>query len=400
MEIGQLRNSLRTNLNKNKDLIILFFINLIYSSIILISFDLVWPRWRDAENYAKMAKGLEGDAPWKYRILVPTFVSLFPDSYHKYVFLALTVFSLAFSDVLLFRFLQFSGYKHVSCYFGSFVWMGSWGYGYHLYNFGLIDPVFLMCIILLFNFLNAEKYFSALISLFIGFFIKEAMFFFIPIVFVIALFAKKKGVLILTILISILLAIIIKSYYFYYDRPIIQTIIMRFEYHDIFIEEEGLLLAIVKYAYLVAIDVPISIYGIIIFTAVFGFFKTDIQNKLIFTLLCLAYLIMSLSSDFRMIFILFPIIIMLGIKPINELAETHVYEDKRIQLVFSILLLIWVVLIPINVTPVNWFFMLKNSVLVFFSIGIVVASLYLLIMKEITKLGLKDIMMNKLLSDE
>lgn len=399
MEIGQLRNSLRTNMYMNKDLIILFFINLIYSSIILISFDLVWPLWRDAENYASMAKGLEADPPFKYRIIVPTFVGLFPDSYHKWVFLTVTVFSLAFSDVLLFRFLQLSGYKRVSCFFGSFVWMGSWGYGYHLYNFGLIDPVFFVCIVLLFNFLKDEKYFSALISLFIGFFIKEAMFIFIPIILIVTLFAKKKEVFILTILISVLLAIIIKKYYLYFNRPIISTIIWYLEYHDIFIED-GLLLAIIKATYLIVIIIPINIYGIIIFTAVIGFFKTDIQNKLIFTLLCLVVLIMFFNSDFRMHFVIFPILIMLGIKPINELAEANVFEDKRILLVFSILLLIWVVLIPTNLTPVNWFFSLKHTTLVFFNIGIVLASLYLLIIKKITKLELKDIMMKELLSDE
>ncbi|MFX0205065.1 MAG: hypothetical protein ACFFDT_03700 [Candidatus Hodarchaeota archaeon] len=386
MEIGRLRTSLKIKLFIDKDLIILFLINLIYSSIILIGSDLDWPIYRDAKNYANMAKGLEADSPYKYRILVPSFVGLFPDNYHKWVFLTITVLSLAISDILLFRFLQSSGYKRVSCYFGSFVWMGSWGYFYHLHNFGLVDPVYLVCLILLFNFLNAEKYFSALISLLIGFFIKEAMFFFIPIIIVAALFGQKKGFAILTMLISILLAIIIKTNFSYYERSLTSFIIMKFADNAIYYLEEGLLITIVKFTYVNALIYSISIYGIILFAAVIGFFKTDIQNKLIFTLLCLAVLVMDLiAADWdRLMFALFPILIMLGIKPINELVEANVFEDKKILLVFSILLLIWVVLIPTNLVPVDWFFIkLKHTTPVFFSIGIVVACLYLLIMKKL-----------------
>jgi len=154
---------------------------------------------------------------------------------------------------------------------------------------------------------------------------------------------------------------------------------MRFELNEIFIEE-GLLLAIVKYTYFVAILIPINIYGIIIFTAIIGFFKTDIQNKLIFTLLCLAVYIMTLSSDFRMHFVLFPFLIMLGIKPINELVEANIFEDKRILLVFSILLLIWIVITPENFAPANWVLIrLKYTYFLSFILGIIFVIPYLLI---------------------
>ena len=95
----------KSNNPTKKYLIIIFLFILFYSIIILIISDLSWPI-SDEIFYAKMAVNESVNSPFKYRIIMPFVVSLFPEIYHIWVFLTITVISFSLTAIFLFLYLN------------------------------------------------------------------------------------------------------------------------------------------------------------------------------------------------------------------------------------------------------------------------------------------------------
>ena len=111
------------NLTK-KYLIIIFSFILIYSFIILIISEISWPI-SDEISYAKMAINESANSPFKYRIIVPFIVSFFPEIYHIWFFLTITVVSFSFTAIFLYLYLKSFGFRDETVILGIFLFLGS-----------------------------------------------------------------------------------------------------------------------------------------------------------------------------------------------------------------------------------------------------------------------------------
>jgi hypothetical protein len=331
-------------------------LNIGYFFAILSQSRLSWPLFGDAVSYEEMARGISVDTPFTYRIIIPWIVSLFPTSIHQWVFLAITLISLVLSTILLFEYIQLKGARIEVAYLGVIVFMGSNVFQYHLLNFGLVDSAFLCLVITFLYLLELGKSQWTIPIIFIGFFVKESFLFLVPVLIVNELLKhdlRNTGLAILTGAILGVVTIIRQTAYS------IAEIIENIEYNGINLSSSvptiiiGILVAITLRA--------LWAYGIILFSALLGFFLSSKRDKIILILLLCAFAVMAmLATDWnRMMFLPFPLIVFMGLLPF--MSEYSSAKMQRVMfIVLPILAGIWFVL-----GPISWLYEIDDALVLF-----------------------------------
>ena len=377
----------KSNNPTKKYLIIIFLFILFYSFIILINSDLSWPI-SDEASYAKMAVNESVIAPFKHRIIVPLIVSLFPEIYHKWVFLSITVVSFSLTTIFLYKYLKSFGFRDNTCLLGTFLFLGSRLYQYHLYLFGLVDPTFFLFVILYLYFNRKKKIILSNVTLFTAFYVKEAIIFYIPITLLQAVFNRDKRLLISNGIISLILF----SLYFLRDgaKTILQDIISLtfFEHNGVYFNQG--IPAFLEFFNLVGSHL-LNIYSVLSIPALIGFIKIRKKDKLLLIVFCLIVLgTFFIATNWgRMIFLLFPFIYRIGLIPINEYLEsTSSYKENLLLYVVGGLVLV--------LGPIRWLLNLEYFMLVYFIFSLLITVNYVLSMKKKTHLSIKTIITKNL----
>ncbi len=380
----------KSNNPTKKYLKIIFLFILFYSFIILIISDLSWPL-SDEVFYAQMAINESVISPFKYRIIVPFVVSLFPETYHLWVFLTITVVSFSFTAIFLYLYLKSFGFRDETCILGIFLLLGSRLYQYNLSMFGLVDSTFFLFVILFLYFNRKKKIILSNITLFIGFFVKETIIFYIPIALLEAVFNKDKRVYFSNGIISLILF----SIFFLRggSETILQDILSLkfFEHNGVYLNQG--IPAFIYFFNIVGTHL-LNIYSVLIIPALVGFIKIRKREKLLFIIFCMVLVSTFLiaSNWMRMIFLLFPFIYRIGLIPINEYFEiTSSYKENLLLYVIGGLILV--------LGPIRWLILnVQYFMLVYFIFSLLITVNYVLSMKKKTQLSIKTIITKNLTS--
>ncbi len=369
-----------------RKIIIIFICSIIYSLIILSFSDLSKLPGGDEYYYEQMALGNSVHAPFKYRYLVPIIVGLFPEVLHRNVWLSLTVLSLSLICLLIYVYLKQKNFDEKICIFGIMVFMGSYVYQYHLLRYGLVDPLFFVFVVLLLIYFEDYNYIGTIIILIIGFLIRQSIILFLPPLLLKSFFNKdKRFIYILSIIFTIFVGVILfrESSGFSLD-----LLIQELEYHGIYLEN-GIINAVIRFFYLVFIKYTLFIYGIIVFCALLQFFKIELKDKFILLVLIgeILFLFTIVADWNRMMFLLFPLMIELGMGLLNEMFISMKNRNKKVDLEILLVLIIWII-----ITPLQWFLVIDYlMMIILFVLGIYFLFIYIREMKRNTNKELKEI---------
>lgn len=305
-----------------------FILNILYSIIILFFSDFQWPYSPDSYNYAAMARGEPVEVPFKYRIIIPLLVGLFPVFIHKFVFLSITIICLSLCSIYILKYLQTYNILNEIVYFGFLFFMISRFYLYHLLNFGLIDPAFFLIFIMILYHSRKNNTTISLFLLIIGFFIKETIIFVIPIIMLELYFkGNKKHILVFVITIMIFGIILYLRESSYSNLTTIDGLINQLQnqldYHGLK-SEYGIIFNFMKFCYIYFINYFFNSYGLISFFILLGFFKIRHKNQIWFAIIFILEIIIAsfLAVDwFRMMWLPIAFFIYLGLIPLDEILK-------------------------------------------------------------------------------
>ncbi len=382
--------TLKGKLKKKKALLLtlIFLIHLIFIFLLILILGL--SESSDSHHYYLLAQNKNAGKPFHNRILIPFIVSFFPIEFHKWVFDIIIIISMASISVIIFLFLESHEYKFETCLFGLIIYMGSFFFQLNSLAMGQVDAPFFLCIMLLLLFVNKEKTSYSALMFIIAFFIKETALFFIPIILIESFFKKKK------ILFSTIIIISIPIIFIYlYRNPgsgvSFEFFIQLLNYHNIFLEQ-GIFLAFLKFVILI-IGYALYIFGIIFFFVLFGFLKTNNKDKLKFLILCIEVLLtFFLAYDWsRMMFLLFPLVIVLGSKPFDELMIRNAFKNRNMLLILILISFIWIIIYSITWIFYDLFYDSSLKIIVYFLISLPLPLIYLIYMKKNTDLSIISI---------
>ena len=392
------KNSPNNDLDGKKGLdyrkiIIIFICSIIYSIIIISFSDLSeWPGGGDQIHYEEMALGISVHAPFKYRYLVPMIVGLFPETIHREVWLTLTILSLALICILIYIYLTKKNYDEKICIFGVMTFMGSFVYQYSLAEFGLVDPLFFVCIMVVLIYYEDHNYIITIIILIVGFLIRQSIIFILLLLLLKSLFYKDKVfLLILIIIFTFFIGVII-----FRETPgfSMDILIIELEYHEIYLEN-GIFYAVISFIYLVCFNYSFILYGVIIFCALIQFFKLNLKDKFILLFLIgeILFLFTMVADWIRMMFFLFPFMIDLSMGLLNEMVISMKDRNKKTELEILVVLIIWMI-----ITPIGWLIQVDHAVFILtligvhYGLGVFLLFTYIREMKRNTKMELKEIL--------
>ncbi len=376
-------------------LLVVFLINLAYILILYLLFPPVMPK--DVLHYLQMAQKERVPLPFRNRILIPFIVSLFPIEFHLLLFNSISLISILLLSITLFLYLQSYQYELETCLFGVIIFMGSSLYQFSIYNLGLIDPPFLLAAVLSLLFVRKEKIGLSILTIILAYLTKEAIIFFIPLLLIGAAF-KRNIKLLLALLFSLIVVITI---YFYTNIAIglsFNRFIYFLNYHNIYLEH-GLFPAFIEFTVLI-IGYVLYLFGVGFFYFLFGFLKISNVERLKFIILCGAVVLtLFLAFDWqRMTFILFPMLVLLGSKPFNELAIKGALKEKTIIVVVIIISTIWLILYPcISYLFYDIFYGTSLKIITYFFISLPLPIIYLIFMKKNTDFSLVYIISHDLI---
>ncbi len=383
-------------------LLTIIIINIIYSSILFLVNGIEWPNSLDANIYANMVEHIDVEPPFKYRYVVPFIVSLFPKDYHKYVFLTITISSLVLICLILYLYLERNNINSFLSLVGVFFFMGSWIYNIYIINFGLIDPLFLVFLILIlylltFNTENFKIIFLITLAFIIGFFIKESIFFLTPIVMLEAVFKKNKSLFlsVLGVFIFFIVSMLMRETIY---NSIPELAIFIFKWNGVNLEG-GIIQIIIDITYLVLNGIILQ-FGLLIFCSVIGFFKSDLRKKLkiIILLLEVSFGFLIATDWWRLISIIFPFIILFGLKPFDDLIKMRLFKGKKDYFLLVLSIIIWMIIGPIwryskIIDPYSS--ILKFITIISVFLGTILFTYYILILKKRSELSYRKILFKK-----
>lgn len=341
--------------------ITILLLNMIYLAVILPQSSLDWPGFGDMISYARMAEGLFVEIPFSYRIIVPWIVSFFPVFFHKWVFLGITIISLVLTSILLFDYIKLKGLSLELSYFGVVIFMGSNIFQYHLIGFGLVDPVYLCLVIATLLLLERKEPLWAIPLLVLGFFVKESFIFIVPVVVVDSIINRNWIATFFSLVTGTVLGIITISRSVSYT---FETVLENMTYNGINLSNS--LPQIALQTIQVLILRATWVYGIILFSAVVGFIFLSRKDKLMLVILLAgtAVTIMFATDWNRMMFFPFPVIILIGLLPFQDMARNTNMQGimKPTSIVAAGL---WFVL-----GPARWLFSIDGVLYVYLLLGL------------------------------
>ncbi len=361
------------------DVFILIILNLSFSLILfLYNWPPIWPHpGFDSEAYAQMAKGINVGYPYSNRVLVPILISFLPNDLHMWGFLFFTVLGLLVSDLFLYLIMRKQQFSRQVSIIGSIIWMGSNAYTWHFYDFGFIDPIYFAFITAFFYFLEDDHPYLVIPILWLGFFVKEAMMFFISFIFIKYLFNRRSHNLMIGFIAGTPLVIITLLRMTGETHYSVQSIVNIL--HNVGIPlDQGLIISIFVLTRLL-FALIFMIYGIILPLAIIGFFQSSNERRLQLILISFITSITLLFANnwFRMLYILFPILIPLGMRPLGVLSIQNIKSIIEFDLIIGISIIIWFLCPFVGSCP---------RYIIFFFLGLILALAYLLRWRKNSKL--------------
>jgi hypothetical protein len=196
------------------------------------------------------------------------------------------------------------------------------------------------------NTFENENYILTVINIVICFFVKEAVIIFLPFFILKSYFNKNLKIAFIFAIELIVLGIILhtRGSYGFSMRQFSGELV----YHGIFIDN-GLISALFNFLYLVGINYTFYLYGVIIFAAFIGFLKIDWKEKLLILMLSgeVLSLFPKVADWDRMMFLLFPFIIDLGMKVLNQIKSVENINKKIYDYMSGFILFVWLIIYPL-----------------------------------------------------
>jgi len=121
--------------------------------------------------------------------------------------------------------------------------------------------------------------------------------------------------------------------------------------------------------------------------------KTNNKDKLKFLILCIEVLLtFFLAYDWsRMMFLLFPLVIVLGSKPFDELMIRNAFKNRNMLLILILISFIWIIIYSITWIFYDLFYDSSLKIIVYLLISLPLPLIYLIYMKKNADLSIISI---------